>query len=199
MEPHLSGKDKQMFYKYLDKATHYFEFGSGGSTYQASLRPNIKHIITVESDKHWLDKLKTIIPVEIQSKRITFILNDMDTLPNNWGNPGPKATVEQKKSYSEHIRSLPTLIKEDPLNTKIREFLIFIDGRFRVACCLKSHAIENATVIFDDFLDRPQYHVVLNYFDVVEKTTDKRMVVLRKKTNTLVPPELIAKYELIHG
>jgi len=194
MEPHLSGKDKLMFYKYLDKATHYFEFGSGGSTYQASLRPNIKHIITVESDKRWLDKLKTIIPVETQSKRITFILNDMDTLPNNWGNPGPKATVEQKKSYSEHIRS-----PDHGIYLKPGEFLIFIDGRFRVACCLKSHAIENATIIFDDFLDRPQYHVVLNYFDMVEKTTDNRMVVLRKKTNTVVPHELIAKYELIHG
>lgn len=31
-----------MFYKYLDNI--YFEYGSGGSTYQASIRKNIKTI-----------------------------------------------------------------------------------------------------------------------------------------------------------
>ena len=41
MEPHLDKNDKNMFYKYLDNATVYFEYGSGGSTYQASIRNNI--------------------------------------------------------------------------------------------------------------------------------------------------------------
>jgi len=39
-----------MFYKYLDKANIYFEFGSGGSTYQSAQRSNIKTIYSVESD-----------------------------------------------------------------------------------------------------------------------------------------------------
>jgi hypothetical protein len=51
---------------------------------------------------------------------------------------------------------------------------------------------------FDDFLDRPQYHIVLHYYDIVEKTSDKRMVILQKKKNiNHVPEELIQKYELI--
>lgn len=189
MEPHLSGKDKIMFYKYLDNATNYFEFGSGGSTYQASMRPNIQRIVTVESDKVWLDKLKKTIPESVQREKITFIHNEMDARPNDWGNPGPKATPEQKKAYSQHILIQPN---------RDMSWLVFIDGRFRVACCLKAHVLENAIIIFDDFLDRPQYHVVLNYFDVVESTADKRMVVLKRK-NVPVPPELIEKYELIHG
>jgi hypothetical protein len=36
MEPHLSTNDKKLFYKYLDIIKVYFEYGSGGSTYQAS-------------------------------------------------------------------------------------------------------------------------------------------------------------------
>ena len=44
MKPHFKGLDVPMFYKYLDKSTSYFEFGSGGSTYQAALRNNIKSI-----------------------------------------------------------------------------------------------------------------------------------------------------------
>ena len=44
MEPLLKDNDKLMFYKYLNNANTYFEYGSGGSTYQASIRDNIKKI-----------------------------------------------------------------------------------------------------------------------------------------------------------
>jgi hypothetical protein len=52
MEPCLLPNDKLMFYKFLEKSTNYFEFGSGGSTYQASIRKNIKQIYSIESDKN---------------------------------------------------------------------------------------------------------------------------------------------------
>tara|TARA_B100001121_G_scaffold191395_1_gene167185 strand:+ start:1055 stop:1195 length:141 start_codon:yes stop_codon:yes gene_type:complete len=42
MEPHMSENDTKIFYKYLNNANYYFEYGSGGSTYQASIRNNIK-------------------------------------------------------------------------------------------------------------------------------------------------------------
>jgi hypothetical protein len=77
--------------------------------------------------------------------------------------------------------------------------LVFIDGRFRVACCLKCYNIinNNCVIAFDDFLNRENYHVVLDYFDIEEKTEDNRMVILSKKKNKVVPEELIRKYELI--
>lgn len=190
MEPHLSKNDKLMFYRYLDKATIFFEFGSGGSTYQASIRENIKHIYSVESDEEWHNKLKTVI----SNANITYIFNNMETIPNNWGNPGKFATDTQKQNYSNHMRHLSE-----------QEYkaidLVFIDGRFRVACCLKCHGImkENCLIAFDDFLNRTQYHEVLNYFDIVEQTQDKRMVILKKKANTVVLKEVIEKYELEHN
>ena len=67
--------------------------------------------------------------------------------------------------------------------------LVFIDGRFRVACCLKCY--NKCVIAFDDFLNRE------HYFDIVEKTEDNRMVILKKKKNKVVPEELIEKYELI--
>lgn len=54
-------------------------------------------------------------------------------------------------------------------------------------------------IAFDDFLPRPHYNIVLEYFDIVEKTTDNRMVILKKKKNVDIPKELIEKYELIRG
>lgn len=45
MEPQLSKNDKKLFYKYLDNVNVYFEYGSGGSTYQASIRKISKPFI----------------------------------------------------------------------------------------------------------------------------------------------------------
>ena len=179
MEPHLENHDKELFYKYLDRANVYFEFGSGGSTYQASIRDNIKCIYSVESDQEWQNKL-----LKLNNGKINFIYQEMSTLPNNWGNPGVNATDAQKIGYSDSIHRL----SNEEKNTID---LVLIDGRFRVACCLKCFDVINddCFILFDDFLNRKQYHVVLDYFNVVEQTRNNRMVVLQKKR--------IPQYQLI--
>jgi len=188
MKPWLAEEDEKMFYRYLDKASVYFEYGSGGSTYQASIRNNIKKIYSVESDIEWQSKLKY---GTIQNSNVTYIFNEMNTLPNTWGYPGKNATDIQKKNYSNQIRNLS---KEEKASID----LVFIDGRFRVACCLKCYEIikDDCLIAFDDFLYRPQYHIVLNYFDIIEKTKDTRMVILKKKKNITIPLEVIENYEL---
>lgn len=190
MEPCLSNIDKQMFYKYLNMKTVYFEFGSGGSTYQAALRPNIKKIYSVESDLEWSNKLKNILGTD---NKITFIYNEMNTKPNNWGYPGPNSSDIQKKNYSNQILFLSE-------NERTKVDLILIDGRFRVACCLKCFEVMNndCVIAFDDFLNRSYYHEVLKFYDIIEKTQDNRMVILKKKKDiNSIPKELIEKYEKI--
>ena len=189
MKPHLAENDIVMFYKYLNKANVYFEYGSGGSTYQASIRDNIKKVYSVESDKLWQNKL-----MKLNNNKIVFFYNEMGTLPNTCGNPGKNATDIQKINYSNHMKKLT---KEEH---GMIDF-IFIDGRFRVACCLKCFDImkDDCLIAFDDFLDRPNYHIVLNYFYVVDKTIDNRMVILKKRNGISIPQDLITKYELIQG
>lgn len=190
MEPHLSKNDKKIFYKYLDNTNVYFEYGSGGSTYQASIRKNIKTIYSVESDNTWLKKLNQ----KIKNPNINYLYNEMDTKPNTWGKAGKNATNIQKINYSNQITKL-SKEQQDSID------LVLIDGRFRVACCLKCYDIikDNCLIIFDDFLNRPKYHIVLEYFDIIEKTQDNRMVILKKKKNVNIPKELIEKYELNQG
>ena len=187
MKPHLDKHDVEMFYAHLKKINVYFEYGSGGSTYQASILNNIKKIYSVESDIEWQNKLKNIIT----HPNINYIYNEMDTQPNNWGNPGKNATNIQKINYSNQITKLS---KEEQDNID----LVFIDGRFRVACCLKCYDIikDTCLIAFDDFLNRPIYHVVLEYFDIIEKTKGNRMVILKKKNNVIIPKDVIEKYEL---
>jgi protein O-GlcNAc transferase len=190
MIPELSANDMKMFYKYLDKATVYFEYGSGGSTYQANLRSNIQKIYSVESDKTWMNKLNSLI---VNNTKITYIYNEMGTKLRTWGYPNKKCEKSKLANYSEHIRNLS-------VEERSKIDLVMIDGRFRVACCLKCFDIINdeCYIIFDDFLNRKKYHIILDYYDIVEKTEDKRMVVLRKKNNVSIPDDkIVKKYELV--
>jgi len=189
MIPHLANNDRKMFYRFLDISKVYFEFGSGGSTYQASIRNNIEHIYSVESDIQWQKVLK----LNIHNNNITYIFNEMNTKHNTWGNPGKNATDIQKINYSN---SLKTLTKEEQNTIDY----ILIDGRFRVACCLKCYELINddCIIAFDDFLNRPHYHIILDFFYIVEKTNDNRMVILKKKKQKCIPYELIEMYQLVH-
>jgi len=189
MEPHIAPNDKNVFYKYLDQSAHYFEYGSGGSTYQASIRTNVKTIHSVESDLEWYNKLIQLIKT---NENVNIIFNEMDARPNTWGNPGPNSTINQQIAYSDQIVML-----DKTLSNQLD--FILIDGRFRVACCLKCFDVINdkCLIAFDDFLDRPHYHIVLDYYDIVEQTQDNRLVILKKKNDKCPPKELIEKYEKI--
>ena len=195
MEPWLLENDKKMFYKYLDKCSIYFEYGSGGSTYNALIRDNVKKIYSVESDYKWLTKLKDIIAEKIDIKKknkfISFF-NEMDTQSETWGYPGKNATIAQKIKYSNYILDL------DETEQKNID-LILIDGRFRVASCLKCFDVINddCLIAFDDFLNRPEYNIILDFFNIIDSTSDKRMVILKKNLNVNVPKQLIQKYELV--
>ena len=200
MKPWLGNHDINMYYNILNNAKIYFEFGSGGSTYQAFIRDNIEKIYTVENKKKWqknvqkqvakyLKKNKIKIP---NKNKITYILNKMPLQPKTLGFPSSQATNQQKKNYSDQI------IKISEEDKKLID-LVFIDGRFRVACCLKCYNVisDDCLIAFDDFLNRDYYHIVLDYFDVIDSTEDNRMVILKKKQNKEIPNELIEKYELI--
>ena len=186
MDPFLNPVDILLFYKYLDNATFYLEFGGGGSTYQATLRPNIKEIHVVESDPYWLKKLQT----QLYHKNIHYHFCDVNTKPNTGGNPGPLCTVESMKNYSDQIYHIKNSISHNVID------FILIDGRFRVACALKCFNVidENCIIAFDDYHTRPQYHIISNYYTIID-TNHKSMVILKKKN--VPPPIMIHNYECI--
>ena len=193
LSPNFKEFDTEMFYKYLSKCENYLEFGCGGSTYQACLKENIEKIYSIESDKKWIEKVESeILKKSDKSGRIRFIYNEMHSPPNSWGHPGINATEKQMKNYSSRLTNLT--------EAEISELdLILIDGRFRVACCLKCYDLisDDCFVIFDDFLNREHYHIVLDYFDIVDKTSNQTMVVLKKKKDAdKISKELIESYEL---
>jgi len=191
MEPCFKPNDTYLFYDILKTATHYLEYGSGGSSFQAANQENIKTIHSIESDPEWYN----IVCKNIQkTKPITLMYKHLNTVPNSCGYPGEGCLIEHAKEYSRAIKSLS--------ETESRRLdMILIDGRFRVACCLNCFDVisNECQIVFDDFINRQYYHVVLEFYDIVRKTKDDVMVVLKKKPDIIGPSrELIEKYELIY-
>lgn len=190
MEPHFNPNDIYMFYDILNNSTHYFEYGSGGSTFQAANQYNIKTIHSVESVPEWYNNVCKNIE---KKKPITLMYRHLNTTPNKCGYPGEGCLVEHAKEYNRAIRSL----SETESN---RLDMILIDGRFRVACCLHCFDMisDDCQIVFDDFLNRPHYHDILQFYDIVRKTEDNVMVVLKKKKGVNGPsPDLLNEYDLI--
>ena len=186
MKPFMPNKETKLLYKYLDKATYYFEFGSGGSTYQASLKDNIKEIWAVENDNNWLKKLKN----KITSENVNYIFINMNLVKKFGGKPKNRKDIEKWYQYSRALKNLDdkSIIKQ--IDT------VLIDGRFRVACALNCFGVINddTVLLFDDFHNRKFYHKVLDYYTVIEETG--RMVVLKRKKD-IDPPskKIIIKFE----
>lgn len=176
MNNHLT--DSELLNRYLQKCAIYGEYGAGDSTVFASHMSRIQEIHSVESDKSWIEHMRGRL-----TRPVTFYYKEMDTKHMDWGHPGPNATEAQKRAYS------------DPIPAALD--LVLIDGRFRVATALKLHqAISDATIVaFDDFLIRKHYHLVLDYYKVLDE--GKTMVILQRDPAKVPPMELIRQYELI--
>lgn len=134
------------------KASNILEYGTGGSTVYAAQLTG-KTIVAVESDKRWLDGLLLKIASNLRSNVIPV---HVDIGPTQaWGHPVNRNKAEFFPNYS----IFPWRVAYEH---QIVIDLVLIDGRFRVACFLASLAMtnDNCRIVFDDYLDRPSYHVV---------------------------------------
>jgi len=134
---------------------------------------------------------ENILMKKYLNKKIKIHYIDMKCPINKYGYPDKNGLKENWFRYSDIIKKMDKtfLSKLD---------LIFVDGRFRVACCLKCHSLinNNCIILLNDFIQRKHYHIILNYFDIVEKSKNNNMVALKKKNNN-PSIELIKKFELI--
>lgn len=72
--------------------------GSGGSTYFVANIPSIEMIYSVESDREWFSKVHADLSNRVTTKHV-----NMNTVPKTWGHPGPGATDDMKRQYSDSI------------------------------------------------------------------------------------------------
>lgn len=127
------------------------EYGSGGSTMAASRMKN-KLIFAVESDPLWAQRVQQAI--DARNLPSPAILYPVDIGPVGlWGRPVDTRDWKRFYDYPSRIWDEPFFRHPD---------VVLIDGRFRAACLAVTlmKITRQVTVLFDDYAQRPAYHVV---------------------------------------
>jgi hypothetical protein len=153
--PSMPARCIDLYTDFLQNKHTVVEYGSGGSTL-LSLQHGIKDILSVESDFNWTLALIYKFNKEKGDQQSNLHANYVNIGPTGaWGSPTTTSAIGNYAQYP-----IAPWVKAKKLN--LTPELALIDGRFRVACFLSSliNAKPGTPIIFDDYNDRPQYHIV---------------------------------------
>ena len=136
----------------LEKSSCYLEYGAGGSTVLANSL-GVPVSISVESDNAWLDVLRREMAIAPSAERI-FLHADIGPT-GEWGHP---ISEDMWRSWHDY----PLIGWKECRSRFLSPDLVLIDGRFRMACFYATliFAKAGATILFDDYVDRPFYHSI---------------------------------------
>ena len=191
MKPVMTDNEIDTFQRYLNDARVYVEYGSGGSTCIASAMTHIEEIWTVESNDNWVQNLKN---QEEVAKRVTagtihFVVVDIGGNPYFWGYPQNDVKKDNWPEYSQAIQLVTRTSRPD---------VVLIDGRFRVACAIQvvMHCEkEDVKICIHDYTDRPHYHCVTEFLDVVEQVDTLTCFVKKKNVQRNLLEKLYEDYK----
>lgn len=143
----------------------YVEYGAGDSTFAAA--GLFDTVVSVENDLYFLKQISR----EMRGRRCRFIPVASGTgLTYELGYPvfqePTRERVEKWRVYPRAPWKQVEKMGEEPE-------LIFIDGRFRVACaleCLLRLKDDSRTLLlFDDYYDREYYHAIEDFIEIMER------------------------------
>ncbi|HEX8542325.1 MAG TPA: tetratricopeptide repeat protein [Pseudomonas sp.] len=152
-EPQVTFPEEVAVYlrKIYSEASVILEYGSGGSTIIAARMPG-KSVISVENDAQWArDMQGWIAGATLSSTPVIYPIDVGET--GVWARPKNARAWKKFHTYPLKVWDEPFFEQPD---------VILIDGRFRIACFVTAYlrASKPMIVLFDDYLDRPHYHVV---------------------------------------
>ncbi|MBT8595652.1 hypothetical protein G6672_09235 [Polynucleobacter paneuropaeus] len=193
--PSMDPEGLECFKRCISKSNVYMEFGSGGSTMLALNTESVKAIISVDSDKTWVNSVKEVVKVAPANPSKRIYMEHADIGPvGDWGVP---INHDHFKSYHQYM-SLPWMVAK---REQLIPDLILVDGRFRIASFLFSlvNARSGTTILFDDYFDRPEYFLVEDFC----KLQSRRGRMGAFEVGKIIPSSELAlaigKYSVISG
>jgi len=148
--------DDHMFQREILSCQVYGEYGCGASAVWVAHHTAAK-IVSVDSSAEWIAKVE----LETKSHREKLHIDRVDLGEiAAWGYP---TTYRYRSRFHDYVAS--------PWRHGVKPDLVLIDGRFRVACFLHSllTAESGTRLIFDDYNNRPHYHLVEEFCPVKER------------------------------
>ena len=162
--------DDSLFKDLLKTSKIFGEYGCGSST-EWVLKNTNADIVSVDTSKVWINKISS--GNAAYKKRLKLKYIDLGEV-ENWGRP-----VGYEKSYN-FINYFNWIWNQDILPDTV-----LIDGRFRVCCFLTSikYGKENTKIIFDDYNNRPYYHVVEKFVKKKQSYGRQALFIVENKKN----------------
>ena len=188
IKPSLDSGGLEALTEHLLKCETYLEYGCGGSTVLAA-KSGVKRIIAVDTAETWLDTVKN----HTKEFEADITLKHCDLGPvKAWGYPVDKQKLREFHRYA-------ILPWDEARASGFTPQVVFIDGRFRVACFLYSlMAAEPGTkILFDDYMNRPPYHEVEKFCPRAQARGRMGVFVVDKKPPLIELAEAFAKYSII--
>lgn len=189
LTPHMEPEGLRCLEEFVKNTQCFLEYGSGGSTVYVTKDLRVPVVISVESDKQWIERVRDALGAT--DGKLILDYCDLGQV-GEWGNP-----VNQEK-ISEFWR-YPALPWQRARQFALVPDTVLIDGRFRVASFLTSlvSARVGTKILFDDYFDRPSYFVAENFCQVVERRGRMAVFVTTRSFSTPEICEKIAQYSVL--
>ena len=152
----LFNRDDVLFRELTKDIKIYGEYGCGLSTTWI-LKNTASKVISVDSSLEWVKKIK----FENKETQSRLLISHIDLGEiGDYGRPLSYKKCNNFLNYTDYIWQQ----SETPS-------LVLIDGRFRVCCFLTSlkYADTGTKIIFDDYINRPQYHFIEKYVSRIKE------------------------------
>jgi len=174
--PHLFEGELELLSREMQWAGSYLEFGMGGSTLLAA-QSGVGRIVSIDSDAAWVGKITGQFARNHAETDAELIHCDIG-LVGDWGAPLDREAIENWPHYFRQPWQRILARGQTP-------DLIYIDGRFRVACALYSLLMlhlhrrsfwkKTTRIIVHDFPDRPYYGKIAEFASVVASVNTLRV------------------------
>ena len=162
-KPWMDDSEILLILKHLYYTDTMLEWGSGGSTLYF---PHfVKNYYSIEHDSKWFQGVKAKANEDV----------NMNLVP--WDSPRTLPTQKhQFKTYIEYV---------DKLNVEKFD-KVLIDGRARGWCAeyVLRYLHKDSLIFIHDFWQRPQYHIVFNWYEEVDSIKEpnlQTLVILKPK------------------
>ena len=162
--------DDLLFKKLVEEINIYGEYGCGLST-KWMLKNTSSKVISVDSSREWVEKVKT--KKNLYKSRLIIKHIDLGRV-GSYGKPLSYIKSHNFQNYTDFI-----------WEQTVKPKLVLIDGRFRVCCFLTSLKLADAgtKIIFDDYVNRPHYHFVEKYVSRMNECGRQCLFVVPSKSS----------------
>ena len=168
----LDDGDRDLLVKVYTDSNSVFEFGLGEST-RIAAAVGVPVFSGVDSDAVYVSESRKTSPSHFK-----FYFADLG-LTGHWGMP---LDVASKQVMQYQLSALQS--------EKLPFDVYLVDGRYRVAstCVALLHASkygkQDVSVLMHDYRERPEYHVVQDFADIIEHSPSGNLVLFKRKTHT---------------